>query len=105
MIRAYISEDDFGRKMKVFILNEYNEETMILRRRDGGVYAWEAADTAASQAIDPTFELSMEVAQAVLDGLTKHLKGASDVHQLQDHLRVERSRVDRLIEHLAVAKR
>ncbi|MEV4575930.1 hypothetical protein AB0K16_22060 [Nonomuraea jabiensis] len=81
MIRAHIAEDHLGREVRVFILNELKSRTDILRSSGDQFFVWEELDD-RGVTVQPSFTLPPLAARALLDGLTKHFRGASDVHQL-----------------------
>lgn len=98
MIRAHVSEVHFGRELNVYILNENADTTDILRQSEERVFFWEPVNEAVT--VDPTYTLGVLEARALLDGLSEHFKGASDVHQLKDALKRSEARVDRLVDGL-----
>lgn len=63
--------------------------------RDGFTHFDPVEDTMAVQ--KPTLTLSNDAARALLDALTRHYQGASDMHTVRADLLHERGRVDKLM--------
>lgn len=71
-------------------------ETAILRIDEQGNQNFEQHDT-LTRIDNPTMRLTDDFARALLDALTRHYQGASDMHTVRADMLHERDRVDRLI--------
>lgn len=77
------------------ILQHSQEERSVLHFDTEGYAHWEAINEMAMT--KPTLTLPNDVARALLDALTRHYQGASDMHTVRKDLIFERNRVDTLI--------
>lgn len=78
------------------ILQHSHEERSIMRIDKAGFTHWEAIEQGV--ATTPTVTVSNDIGRALLDTLTRHYQGASDMHTVRSDLLHERGRVDKLIE-------
>lgn len=80
------------------ILQHNQDERSILHFTEEGFDRWDQINGFITQdGHGPTLSLTNDVARALLDALTRHYQGASDMHTVRADLLHERGRVDRLI--------
>lgn len=85
----------FAGSIAVMAVLKHDDGTRQVLHVDGdGVQHWDNAPPAA--AIEPTWTMDDEIARALLDALTRHYQGASDMHTVRADLLHERQRVDKL---------
>jgi hypothetical protein len=99
MIRAYVSDDNYGIGVQVAIVlragdDERSRATQIMRFRDG-IEQWEELPEIAVTS-GPTLRLDHDSARALLDGLSRYFDGAEDTRALRHDYDSERGRVDKL---------
>jgi hypothetical protein len=61
-------------------------------------------DAGASTSQAPSIRLPEHVARALLDALAEHFGGTSEVQTLRKDYLAERSRVDKMIDHLTATR-
>ena len=95
-IRAYVSDDSFGgfTVRIALVIEQENEQPMLIRLGDGLIGAVEAIEPGTI--LEPTLTLPADHARALLDGLTRHYRGAEDTRALRRDYDAERARVDKL---------
>lgn len=80
------------------ILQHNQDERSILHFTEEGFDRWDTiSGLLTSENGGPTLSLNNDVARALLDALTRHYQGASDMHTVRADLLHERGRVDRMI--------
>lgn len=89
-----------GLKVAVVMGNEA-EGRRLLRFREDGTGIWVPVEEMVVQ--EPTMILQDDIARALLDSLTRHYQGASDLHTVRADLIHHRERHDRVVDALIVA--
>lgn len=84
-------------QVAIAIINQHNQEERSVLHFDADGYPTWIPVTPMAMA-KPTFQISNDAARALLDALTRHYQGASDMHTVRGDLLHERGRVDKLIE-------
>lgn len=77
------------------ILQHNQDERSVLHMTEEGYPTWDHVEPMA--VTRPTFTVSNDVGRALLDALTRHYQGASDMHTVRADLLHERGRVDKLL--------
>jgi hypothetical protein len=96
MIRAYVQENLPSASVSVFLIEgDERDSRRILRHLGDDV--WESEPLPEAVTVEPSFRLSESGARALLDALSAHYAGSSDVRQLRSDYDAERARVDKLI--------
>ena len=97
MIRALIAQDwmSFGVKISIVMTDGDGDRPVRIRRTGGAGGAWEQLSD-VPVIVEPTMTLNDDEARALLDALTRHYQGASDMHTTRADLLHERGRVDKL---------
>lgn len=98
MIRAYVTDDNYGLGVAVSVVlrsgdDERSPATRIMRV-ENGAEAWE--DIKPLIVTEPTLRFDTETARALLDALTRYYHGADDTRALRRDYDGERNRVDKL---------
>lgn len=89
----------FGGGFAVQVIQDEPSGRRILRMADNSAsYHWEPVPEGA--AIEPTMVLPDEIGRPLLDALTRHYQGATDMHTVRADLLHERGRVDKAIDAL-----
>lgn len=99
MIKAYVSDNFLGDSLRVYIIDEREDQRRMMRMNDGGL-RWIDLPPAGS-AINaepevPTLWLPFDSGRALLEALVQHYQGAEDTRQLRKDYDAERQRVDTL---------
>lgn len=85
----------FGGGFAVQVIRDEDGKRRVLRLAEGfASYRWEFVPEAV--AVEPTMVLPDEIGRPLLDALTRHYQGASDMHTVRADLLHERGRVDKL---------
>ena len=107
MIRAYVTDKFAGFHVAVTLVRTpegegvHDGNACILRLAGDPIHAgWERIEDPDAE-VRPTFTLGHEEARALLDGLTEHYQGASDMRLLRQDRDHERGRVDKLLDVVA----
>jgi hypothetical protein len=89
----------FGGGFAVQVIQDEPAGRRILRMAENSAsYHWEPVPEGA--AIEPTMMLPDEIGRPLLDALTRHYQGATDMHTVRADLLHERGRVDKLTDAL-----
>jgi hypothetical protein len=96
MWKAYLQDNFAVDGIDVYLVFEGRGVRQFLRR-DGSIYQI-TQDNEGVRIDEPTFTLNQDAARALLDKLTQHFQGASDLHTVRGDLLHERGRVDRLLD-------
>lgn len=101
MIRAFIREDLPGMFLHIHLIQESDgTPCRILRIDDAGAhttYRWEDLPERPGPDIAPTLQVGDSEARALLEALSAHYSGASDMRTLRADLDYERRRIDELM--------
>jgi hypothetical protein len=99
MIRAYVSDQQWGMGVSIGLVQEQeNDRPQVMRLTDGQFASWETIEPGA--VVSPTMTLDDAEARALLDGLMRHFHGAVETGALRKDYDAERARVDKLTDHL-----
>lgn len=96
--RAYVQRD-FARFGVSVWLGRFGDETVDLVEPSELVLRRTSRDEAATVQ-EPSLRIPEDMARALLDALTEHFGGYSDMQRLHADYQAERKRVDKMIDHL-----
>lgn len=102
MIRAYVTVAPMAYNLAVSLVRHYEDGTgraQVLRfasREGAGTFPrWEPIEP--GDAVEPSFSLALDEAQALLAALHSHFQGVDDQRALRADYDAERGRVDKLL--------
>jgi hypothetical protein len=96
--RAYVADDYLMDGVAVYLTEKLGDGRRILAEPVDLVFT--VAPPEATAPAGPTFRLREDHARALLDALTAHFGGAPEVQTLRKDYMAERTRVDKMIDHL-----
>lgn len=101
-LKVYISDWGVmdGVKVAVVLGTAEDGNRRMMRFREDGHFDWEPVEPMIEH--QPTLRFPDDIARALLDALTRHYSGASDLHTVRADYLHARDRHDRLVDHLIV---
>jgi hypothetical protein len=101
MYQVHVTDEFMADGISIWISRKFESLDREILRISGDAHTWERLPDAT--VTEPTFRLDGESAHALLEAMVRHYQGAEDTRTMRQDLLHERTRRDKLEDHIMFA--